>query len=154
MKLIIASDPTGGIGCEGKLPWDKLEGDLKRFKKLTDGQVILMGRKTFESLPVKPLSNRLNIVLSSKSFSVPKLTFIINDVKQILDYKNIWLIGGASAIKECWNYIDTIHLSETLLKYKSDTFIDLEKIKNEFNLVHAEGNVDHVYQIWNRKSNK
>lgn len=44
MKLIIACDPKGGIGYQNKLPWDKLQGDLPRFKELTTGKIVLMGR--------------------------------------------------------------------------------------------------------------
>ena len=52
MKLIIACDPKGGIGYNGKLPWTNLQGDLPRFKALTSNQVVLMGRKTWESLQI------------------------------------------------------------------------------------------------------
>jgi dihydrofolate reductase len=55
MKLIVACDPKGGIGYNNKLPWSKIEGDLPRFKELTTGKVILMGRNTWDSLPKKPL---------------------------------------------------------------------------------------------------
>ena len=66
MKLIIACDPKGGIGFDGKLPWSKIEGDLPRFKALTTGKVVLMGRNTYDSLPKKPLPNRINWVKSSR----------------------------------------------------------------------------------------
>ena len=56
MKAILAMTPNGGIGLNNQLPWDSLEGDLKRFKELTTGQTIVMGRSTWESLPKKPLS--------------------------------------------------------------------------------------------------
>ena len=69
MKLIIACDPKGGIGFNGKLPWTNLQGDLLRFKELTTGKVILMGRNTWESLPKKPLPNRINVVVSSNTIS-------------------------------------------------------------------------------------
>ncbi|MDP7465479.1 MAG: dihydrofolate reductase, partial [Candidatus Marinimicrobia bacterium] len=65
IHLIWAQDENGGIGKDGNLPWHISE-DLKNFKRLTSGFTILMGRNTWESLPVRPLPERRNIVLSSK----------------------------------------------------------------------------------------
>jgi len=66
IHLIWAQDQNGGIGKDGKLPWNISE-DLKNFKKLTLNSTILMGKHTWESLPIKPLPNRKNIVLSSQN---------------------------------------------------------------------------------------
>ena len=64
IELIWAQDEQGGIGKNGKLPW-QISEDLKNFKKITSGFPVIMGRKTWNSLPFKPLPNRRNIVLSS-----------------------------------------------------------------------------------------
>ena len=64
IHLIWAQDSNAGIGKNGKLPWHVTE-DLKNFKKITLNSTIIMGRKTWDSLPIKPLPNRRNIVLSS-----------------------------------------------------------------------------------------
>ena len=63
MIIIAAIARNGIIGRDNTLPW-RLPSDLKRFRKLTTGQAIVMGRKTWESLPLKPLPGRLNIVLT------------------------------------------------------------------------------------------
>ena len=63
IHLIWAQDENGGIGQNGKLPWHISE-DLKNFKSLTLNSTIIMGRKTWDSLPIKPLPNRKNIILS------------------------------------------------------------------------------------------
>ena len=65
IHLIWAQDQNGGIGTNSKLPWH-IPVDLQNFKKLTLNATIVMGRKTWESLPIKPLPKRRNIVLSSK----------------------------------------------------------------------------------------
>lgn len=74
-NLVLASDPTGVIGNNNDLPWGhgELTGDLKRFRQLTDGKIVLMGSNTYRSLPTYPkgLPGRLNIVVSS-SFSLEK----------------------------------------------------------------------------------
>ena len=66
VHLIWAQDLNGGIGRDGKLPW-YIPEDLKNFKKITTQSIVIMGRKTWDSLPLKPLPKRRNIVLSSTS---------------------------------------------------------------------------------------
>ena len=66
IHLIWAQDNNGGIGLNGQLPWHISE-DLKNFKKITSNSTIIMGRKTWDSLPKKPLPNRENIVMSSSN---------------------------------------------------------------------------------------
>jgi len=65
-SIIVAADRNNGIGKDGKMPWPKLKHDLEHFKKLTMGHAVIMGRKTWDSLPesVRPLPGRENIVLS------------------------------------------------------------------------------------------
>ena len=144
MKLIVACDPKGGIGYNGKLPWDKLQGDLPRFKELTTNQVVLMGRKTWDSLPKKPLPNRTNWIKSTGPVRDPDLDPIIKD-------KEVWLIGGGTMIKLYWEFIDEIHLSRTFAEYTCDTFIDLVKLEQEFDRTNIEQCEDHTYEIWKRK---
>ena len=67
IHLIWAQDKNGGIGKDGKLPWHISE-DLKNFKKITSNHPVIMGRKTWDSLPIKPLPNRRNIILSNSKF--------------------------------------------------------------------------------------
>ena len=63
LSLVVARDRNGVIGRDGDLPW-RLRSDLQRFKAITIGKPCIMGRKTWESLPLKPLPGRLNIVLT------------------------------------------------------------------------------------------
>jgi dihydrofolate reductase len=146
LKLIVACDPTGGIGYKNKLPWDKIQGDLLRFKQLTTNSTVVMGRNTWESLPKKPLPNRKNIVVTSN---------IIDGIDTVKDINIIsneaWIIGGAKLIESVWNKIRVIHLTVTFAKYDCDTFIDLVKLNKEFSLSYTEVNSDHTYEIWNRK---
>jgi dihydrofolate reductase len=69
LTLIVAMTPSGLIGLDGKIPW-QIPEDLKRFKQLTTGHAIIMGRKTFESIG-RPLPNRTNIVVTRKGVKVP-----------------------------------------------------------------------------------
>lgn len=86
-NLVLASDPTGVIGNNNDLPWGhgELTGDLKRFRQLTDGKIVLMGSNTYRSLPTYPkgLPGRLNIVVSS-SFSLEHDLNELSDVGHLL----------------------------------------------------------------------
>jgi len=151
MKLIIACDPKGGIGYNGKLPWSKIEGDLPRFKALTNGNVVVMGRNTWESLPKKPLPNRINFVITNKIFHVPSSTFLLSNTDHFDNFKNAWLIGGARLVESCWDKINEIHLSRTFTEFTCDTFIDLVQLEKDFMCWFKEDLTDHSYEIWKRK---
>lgn len=150
MNLIVACDPNGGIGYKNRLPWEKLEGDLPRFKSLTYNQTVVMGRNTWESLPVKPLPNRKNVVLTRSNIEYVPSEVVMTSRIEVVD-DDAWMIGGASVIESFWYLIDEIHLSMTHTHYECDTFIDLNKMNNEFVRIHHETCIDHDYQIWRRK---
>ena len=147
MKLIVACDPKGGIGYQNKLPWSKIEGDLPRFKELTTGKIVLMGRNTYESLPKKPLPNRTNWVKTTRPIDGVKNP----DDDVIAKEKEVWLIGGAKMIQSYWDSINEIHLSRTFAEYTCDTFIDLVQLERDFMCWFKENHTDHSYEIWKRK---
>ncbi len=150
MKLIVACDPTGGIGYKNRLPWNNLKGDLGRFRTLTSNQTVIMGRKTWDSLPKKPLPHRLNVVVSRKSIELPVGVIHVDNVERLANFPVAWLIGGAGLINQCWDWIYEIHLSRTLSKYTCDTWIDLIKL-NDYDLLSSELHEDHTYEIWKIK---
>lgn len=153
MRLILACDPDGGIGYQNKLPWTNIRGDLPRFKRLTDGQNVIMGRNTWDSLPKKPLPGRLNFVVSSSELEaehhnvirVPDMNF------NHPDNEEFWIIGGAKLIETSWKNIDEIHLTKVYDHYACDTFIDLLYIEHNYVRTYSEMFPDHTYEIWKRK---
>ena len=150
MKLIVACDPKGGIGYKNQLPWGRLQGDLPRFKALTDDQIVVMGRNTWESLPKKPLPNRTNLIVTTQFISrLPNDSFSISNIDSVTD--DAWIIGGAKLINSSWHRIHEIHLSLTKAQYTCDTFIDLVYLHDSYMLSHEQDHVDHVYQIWKTK---
>jgi dihydrofolate reductase len=150
MKLLVACDPKGGIGYENKLPWSKIEGDLPRFKELTTGKNVVMGRRTWESLPIKPLPNRHNYVMSK--VSIPgAITLSYIDLLANTAGNDAWIIGGGNVISQCWDMIDEVHLTKTFTEYTCDTFIDLLYLEQNFMCWFSEQHTDHTYQIWKRK---
>ncbi len=114
MNAIVAVDKNWSIGKNDKLLF-KISDDLKRFKTLTSGNIVVMGRKTFESLPIKPLPNRINVVITNnKDFSYPNVITIndIKDVKKFFKDKKIYIIGGEAIYKQFLKFCDIIHVTK------------------------------------------
>lgn len=153
MKLIIACDPAGGIGYQNRLPWTNIQGDLPRFKRLTEGKTVIMGRNTWDSLPKKPLPGRLNIVLSSRPLEAEYDNVIraseLNNWNRPDDVE-FWLIGGAHLVDQYWKEIDEIHLTKVYDHYTCDTFIDLIYLENNYIRTYSEIFPDHAYEVWKR----
>ena len=140
VHLIWAQDNNGGIGKDNKLPWHISE-DLINFKKLTLGNTIVMGRKTWDSLPKKPLLNRRNIVLSSKKIDdIESYNSIEICLKSLTKDKisDIFIIGGEMIYNNFFNYADILHIT-FIDKYVKgiDTYfpINIEKIKHSYKMV-------------------
>ena len=138
--MIWAQDKNGGIGKDSKLPWHIPE-DLKNFKKLTLNSTIVMGSKTWISLPIKPLPKRRNVVLSSNAIIDVES---YNSVEQCIEtlcadnVKKIFVIGGAQIFQHFIHLTDELHI--TLLDKKIcaiDTYfpISLNTIISSFNKV-------------------
>ena len=134
-KAIVAWCDRSGIGHKGALPWN-LKGDLRRFARLTKGEgnnAVIMGRKTWDSLPNKPLPGRHNIVLSQTlglcdmegSVSVvPDISTAISLCKREA-YDEAWIMGG-SEIYEAFassSLIQEVHATEIDAMYECDTHL-------------------------------
>src|SRR5882672_1666299 len=93
--MIYAMSPEGVIGVHGKIPW-RYPGDLKRFKRLTTGSTVIMGRATFESIG-RPLPGRRNVVVTSRLADVPGIQCArsIDEALSLAGDADIWFIGGA-----------------------------------------------------------
>ena len=153
MKLILACDPDGGIGYQNRLPWTNIQGDLPRFKRLTEGQTVIMGRNTWDSLPKKPLPGRLNFVVSSSELEAEHHNVIrVPDMEfNQPDDVEFWIIGGAKLVETSWKNIDEIHLTKVYDHYACDTFIDLLYVEHNYVRTYSEIFPDHVYEIWKKK---
>ena len=96
--ILVAVSPEGIIGKDNTIPWH-YSTDLKRFKRLTISNTIIMGRKTWESLPIKPLPERRNIVITRSSIEGVECFRSIDDALQTCE-GDIWFIGGAGIYEE------------------------------------------------------
>jgi dihydrofolate reductase len=113
IALIAAMDRNRTIGIGNKLPW-RLPAEMAYFKRMTLGKTVLMGRKTFESLP-KPLVDRRNVVLTRQQDFQPEGCEVVHSVEEALELcKNdeLMVIGGADIYAQMLPYADTILLTE------------------------------------------
>jgi dihydrofolate reductase len=122
---IVAMDAKRVIGDGVQIPWH-LPEDLKLFSKLTTGHTVLMGRKTFDSLPArfKPLPNRKNIVASKSSSSIlehPEVTVCVDALDFVCKVKNgeiklvsdiLWVIGGEAIYRATLSKWDEVYLTK------------------------------------------
>ncbi len=133
LQAILAVSKNGVIGNNGQLPW-YLSKDLSMFKKLTMGKTLIMGSKTYESLPEDKLPNRKKIVLSSKDHASTKDTTFIKTIDELrrFEYKSQpILIGGANLFNQLLPFIDRIYLTYIHKEYEGDTKIDLSFLESE-----------------------
>ncbi len=125
ITLILARAANGVIGANGKMPWH-LPADLRRFKQLTMGRPMIMGRKTFDSLPAV-LEGRRHIVLTRDADWQDEGAEVARSVEEALRLANaphVMVIGGAEIYRLFLPLADRIELTEVALEPKGDAVID------------------------------
>lgn len=153
MKTIIiaALAPNRAIGNKNKLPWD-IPDELARFKKLTSGNSIIMGRKTFESIG-RPLPNRTNIVVS-RSMPETKGAIIARSVSEAIELakpfrKDAFIIGGAQIYEQALPLVDEMYLSHIKRQYEGDAFFP-EFNNQQWTITHEEDHPEYTFRIYAR----
>jgi dihydrofolate reductase len=125
ITLIVARDKNGAIGREGTIPWDIPE-DLKSFQRETLGGALIMGRNTWDSLPVKPLARRLNVVVSSQPDAADTVVPSVEAAVRLAlgqGYDRIYGIGGARIYEEMVSLADRLLISDVEIKVEgADTY--------------------------------
>lgn len=161
ISAIVAVDENWGIGFNGEL-LEKIPEDMRRFKKLTIENSVVMGRKTWDSLPKKPLPDRFNIVISRQekpyepnsftwSTTLDKcITTMLND-----DIDEYFIIGGGQIYKELLPFCDRVYVTKIFKEYKNvDTYfpnLDEPEEWNNWSVVHiseVQFYNDLMYQFW------
>ena len=128
--ILVAVSPEGIIGKNNSIPWH-YSADLKRFKRLTIGNTVIMGRKTWESLPIKPLPNRRNIVITRSSIEEIDCFQSIDDALQTCE-GDVWFIGGAGIYEEAMKKADLIDMTLVPDNITGKNCIYFPKIGNEW----------------------
>lgn len=126
ISLLVAMDEKRGIGKDGKLPW-RLSSDLKRFRELTVGHHLIVGRKTFESIG-KPLPGRQTIVVTRNADYMVEGCLIARSVESALELaesrgeNEAFVIGGADIYAQALGFADRIYLTEVHAEVDADTY--------------------------------
>lgn len=162
ISIIVAASDNDAIGINQRLPW-RLSADLKRFKALTTGHTVIMGRKTFESLPNGPLPNRRNIVLTSKDNGKFTGCTVCKSVEEALkackEESEVFIIGGASVYRLTLPIADKIYITRVHHCFDSaDTFLPpvewsewTETERQDFQ-ADEKNEFSYSFQVFERKS--
>lgn len=125
LTLIAAASENNALGKDNDLVWH-LPDDFKRFKALTSGHYIVMGRKTFESFP-KPLPNRTHVIITrQKDYEVPEGCIVVNSLSKAIEVcpenEEMFIIGGGQIYKQSIEIADKIELTRIHTTVEADTF--------------------------------
>ena len=126
VSLIVAMDEEGGIGKDSRLPWH-LRDDLRRFKRLTMGHHLIIGRKTYESIG-RPLPGRTNLILTRNPHYNPEGCLVAHSLPQALDMaeardeSEAFVIGGGEVFTQALPIADRIYLTQVHARSGCDVF--------------------------------
>lgn len=162
--MIAAASENNALGKDNQLLWH-LPDDFKRFKKLTSGHKIIMGRKTFETFP-KPLPNRTHIIVTrSKKYKVPHPNCTVvhsleEALKQLDENEHAFIIGGGEIYRQGGIFSDRIELTRVHASFEADAFFpeidpDIwELIQEEYHPRDDRHAYDFTFQTFVRKRNQ
>jgi dihydrofolate reductase len=159
ISAIVAMGENRAIGFQGNIPWH-LSADFKRFKELTMGHPIVMGRKTFESIG-KPLPGRTNIVITTDPSYVVEGCVAAHSLEEALAATGaadeVFIIGGAQIYELALPKVQTLYLTKVHGAFEGDTFFPVLN-EAEWNLIGSEdhakdekNDADFTFLIYERK---
>lgn len=161
LSIIVAIAQNGAIGKNNDLLWH-LSGDLKRFKKLTTGHPVVMGRKTWESLPKRPLPGRKNIVFTQNPDFEAEGAEVVHSVNELFKTlkdcdEEVFVMGGAAIYQLLLPFADRLYITRVYRDYEADVFFPTIDM-SEFTLVNLsepifdeESGLDYAYEEYDRK---
>jgi len=159
ITIIAAAGLNNELGKDNDLVWH-LPDDFKRFKKLTTGHHIIMGRKTFESFP-KPLPNRIHLVITRNKNYNPEDAIVVHSMEEALkiakDDEQPFIIGGGEIYKIGMSFADKIELTRVNNNFEADTFFpeipsdDWDLVSEEFHEKDEKHQFEFIYQTFLRK---
>jgi dihydrofolate reductase len=155
INIIVAMTEGRVIGDKGSIPW-KIPEETKLFKELTTGNIVIMGRNTWDSLPPKfrPLPNRTNIVISTTMQEQAEV-IVCKTIKEAMqkthNYQGeVFCIGGAQIYSAMLPMADTLHISKIKKSYSGDTYFPEIK-PDEWDLKETKEFTDFTYKKYARK---
>lgn len=159
-SIIVAIADNNAIGKNNELLWH-IPDDLKRFRKLTTGHQVLMGKRTYESLPIRPLPNRENIVLTDIPGEIIEgctMAYSIKDaLLKIEDDKECFVMGGGMVYRQFLDIADKLYITRVHKSFEADTFFpeinynDWELIEEEKHQPEGKLDFSFSYTVYVRK---
>ena len=162
MNLIVGFNHKNVIGNDNKIPW-YIPEDLKLFQKITKNHIIVMGRKTFESLPNGPLKNRINVVITNQRELYDKNnetliytnfanSFALLETLQKETQKEIFIIGGNTIYKQYFEYCTKFHISFINNTQSGDTTFpyNIQYFHDHYTLVINNKQTDFTYFMFEK----
>lgn len=153
IALIVAYSKNHVIGNQGRIPW-KIGGEQKRFKELTTGNIVIMGRRSYEEIG-KPLPNRTTIVISKTQKYEAENCFTSESLAKALELsgdKDVYISGGAELYKEAINIVDKMYITLIDMDMEGDTLFpefDEKMFTKEINEVFYD-DVPYAYLTYTR----
>lgn len=146
ISALFAVDDLGGMGLNGNMPWPFNKEDMIWFKKATEGQVVVMGKKSWHSPDMpKPLPKRLNVVFTNDFMDREDIIQIRGDVCEgLLTIENsypdqeIFVIGGANLLEQAKPVLKKIYITRIPGKHESDVKINVEEFLSGFQLINSQ----------------
>ncbi len=158
IAIIVAIAKNYAIGKNNDLLWH-ISDDLKRFKKITSGHPVVMGKKTYFSLPVRPLPNRKNIVITDIPGEIIDgctMAYSIEDAIEKMDaVKTNFIIGGGSVYTQFLPRANKLYLTCIYKDFDADTFfpeINFDEWKKVFEEPHLDEKLPYIFQEFIRKN--
>lgn len=161
MNIIASADQNWAIGKDNQL-LVRIPEDMKRFRQMTTGNVVVMGRKTLESFPNQaPLKDRVNIVMTRNMDYQPKGVVIVHSVKELekelekYDTNDVFVIGGDSIYKQLLDMCDTAHITKIDYAYAADSYFPNLQEREDWQMVEESEeqtyfDVIYTYQTYKR----
>ena len=160
--MIAAAAENNALGKDNDLVWH-LPDDFKRFKRLTSGHHIIMGRKTFESFP-KLLPDRTHVIITRKEDYSPENTIVVHSMEEALKVSKLddqtFIIGGGEIYKMGMEHADRIELTRVHGEFEADThFPEIDKseweiVKDQFHDKDEKHDYSFTYLTYERKQEK
>lgn len=155
ISLITAHDINRCIGSNGDMPWgNSISSDLKWFRQNTENKVIVMGRKTAESIG-RPLPNRINVILTTNEASTKyyreKVCYVAHSVEEILSEwvspdREIIIIGGSEIYRQFLPYADRLYITHIDHEFDGDTYFP-EYDLNDYNVIYERSESSDKYPL-------
>lgn len=154
ISLIVAYAKNRVIGNNGRIPW-RIKGEQKRFKELTTGNIVVMGRRSYEEIG-KPLPNRTTYVISNTKDFTGENLYTVKSLQEAISLagdKDIYISGGAKLYEEALPFVEKMYITEIDKALEGDTYFPrfderlyVKEINQKF-----DGEIPYTYVTYTRK---